>query len=36
VAPLAAEYSVEAVEVLDETPAPAQTAEVTVLEQKID
>lgn len=36
VALLASEYRVEAVEVLDETPAPAQTAEVTVLEQKID
>ncbi|HYI13155.1 MAG TPA: hypothetical protein VEK57_29175 [Thermoanaerobaculia bacterium] len=35
-APLASEYRVEAVEVLDETPAPEQTAQVNVLEQKID
>jgi hypothetical protein len=35
VAPLASEYRVEAVETLDETPAPARTAEVTVLEQKL-
>lgn len=39
VTPLAADFRVEAVEVLDETPAPAQIAEaanVTVLESKFD
>ena len=34
VAPLAAEFQVESVEVLEETAAPAQTAGATVLEQK--
>jgi len=34
-APLASEYRVEAVEVLDETPAPVQVAEASALEEKL-